>query len=112
VLSRFADWIALPAGAKQRFFDEVDRHVGVANREIDMAQLATPLRIETLVVHDRQDREVPFTEAEAMHAALPASRLLATEGLGHGRILGDADVAQAVTSFLLHGAESRMPRAA
>lgn len=110
VLSRFADWIALTPSAKQRFFDEVDRHVGVANAEIDMARLDTPLGIETLVVHDRRDRDVPFSEAQAMIAALPAARLFATEGLGHHRVLGDADVVRAAAEFLVQGRAPRIPR--
>jgi pimeloyl-ACP methyl ester carboxylesterase len=53
-----------------------------------------------LVVHDRHDRETPFANAEAMAAAGPHVRLLATEGLGHRRVLQSAVVAKAAAAHM------------
>jgi hypothetical protein len=57
-----------------------------------------------LVVHDRGDREVAFDEAVRLHEAHgDRSRLVATEGAGHSRVLG-ADVAlDAITAFATGG---------
>lgn len=55
---------------------------------------------ETLVIHDRADKEVGFAEAEQITAHWPASDLVATDGLGHQRILRDAAVIERVTTFL------------
>lgn len=46
----------------------------------------------TLVVHDRLDKETSFDVGERLAAAWSSAQLLATEGLGHQRILADADV--------------------
>eukprot|EP01031_Cornospumella_fuschlensis_P044224 gene44224-54076_t len=50
----------------------------------------------TLVVHDRGDRINPFADGTAFADTIPGARLLATEGLGHTRLLRDALVAHAV----------------
>ncbi|SIO00636.1 alpha/beta hydrolase family protein [Agromyces cerinus] len=58
---------------------------------------ATPL----LLVHDRGDRRVPFTESERLlEANRGHARLLATEGLGHNRVLRADATLDAVMEFL------------
>ncbi|MFC7404127.1 alpha/beta fold hydrolase [Georgenia alba] len=52
-----------------------------------------------LVVHDRQDKEVPYTEGERLAAAWPGAELVTTEGLGHQRILRDEGVIHRVVDF-------------
>lgn len=101
VLARFARWIGLPARARETFFSVVDRHVGVPADALDIGRFAGELRLPALVVHDRDDEAVPFSEAEAMVAGWPQARLLATSGLGHRRVLTDPRVVEQVVDFLL-----------
>ena len=100
VLERFARTIALPSAAKRAFFEIVDRHVGVPANEIDVARYESALSIPGLVVHDRDDDSVPFCEAQAIAQAWPHARLIATQGLGHRRVLSDPGVVAAATRFL------------
>lgn len=100
VLHRFADNLALPPPAARRFWRAVDRHVGIAAAELDIERWAGSLAVEGLVVHDRDDREVPFAEAQAMLRAWPRATALLTQGLGHGRILADPSVVAAVVAFV------------
>jgi pimeloyl-ACP methyl ester carboxylesterase len=104
VLERFARTIALPHAAKRAFFEIVDRHVGVPARELDVTRYESALSMPGLVVHDRDDDSVPFGEAEAIAAAWPHARLIATRGLGHRRVLSDPGVVAAVSRFLTAGA--------
>lgn len=53
-----------------------------------------------LVIHDRDDREVPFSEGRRHVAQWPRARLLATCGLGHRRLLEDAAVVRATVDFV------------
>jgi pimeloyl-ACP methyl ester carboxylesterase len=53
-----------------------------------------------LVIHDRNDREVRWEDGAAIAGAWPDSRLITTEGLGHRRILRDADVVAHLTHFV------------
>lgn len=54
----------------------------------------------TLVVHDRRDSINRFADGVAFSEAISGASLLATQDLGHSRILKDAGVLQAVASFL------------
>lgn len=54
----------------------------------------------TLVVHDRDDKEVPYAEAEDLVAAWPAADLMTTEDLGHRRILRDPKVVERMAAFV------------
>lgn len=53
-----------------------------------------------LLVHDRTDRMVPFTEAGRLAAAHPQAAMLATTGFGHTRILRADPFLDAVQDFL------------
>jgi pimeloyl-ACP methyl ester carboxylesterase len=104
VLVRFAGWLALPEAATARFLEAVNRHVGVDADELDIERWAGQLGFDGLVIHDRDDREVPFAEALAMASAWPQARSLHTLGLGHGRILADQGVIDAASAFLVGSA--------
>ena len=67
-----------------------------------------PLQLEaiglpTLVIHDRQDRELGFHHAQALADTGAFVRLEATEGLGHRRILKARPVAESVARFVAAG---------
>lgn len=70
-------------------------------------RVASNVRVPGLIVHDKDDPQVEFEDAEALHAAWPGSRLFTTESLGHARILRDPKVIEAVTSFLTEVAPAR-----
>ena len=53
-----------------------------------------------LVVHDRDDREVPCADGAAIAAGWPGARFLETGGLGHRRVLRDAAVVASVAGFV------------
>ena len=56
-----------------------------------------------LVVHDHDDREVPWRDGAAIAAGWPGARLMETRGLGHRRVLRDPRVIEAVAAFLGEG---------
>lgn len=101
VLEQYADGVNLQPRARTRFFDVVARHTGVHPDEVDIRRLALDYQIPALVVHDRDDALVPFEHAERMAAAWSGAELMATEGLGHWRILTDPLVVARATQFLV-----------
>lgn len=55
---------------------------------------------EVLLVHDRDDSETPFDTAAALAGRRPNTRLHATDGLGHNRILSDPEVVTVISEFV------------
>lgn len=55
---------------------------------------------ELLVIHDRDDREVPFSDGQRHVRAWPRARLHETDGLGHRRLLADTTVIDVTTDFV------------
>ena len=100
VLARYADALQLAPRARQRLFERVGRRMGVAEKDLDVDQLAMPEGLQVLVVHDHDDRDVPVAEAEAIKRAWPAAQVYLTAGLGHRRVLSDPDVIRRIVGFL------------
>ncbi len=68
------------------------------------ALLLAEADIPVLVVHDRDDRTVPWNDGAHIAASVPNSRLVTTTGLGHDGTLWDRGVIQAVADFIAPGA--------
>jgi hypothetical protein len=69
-------------------------------RDLAIEALAPGFTVPLLVIHDREDREVPFSEGAAVAGSWPGARLLATQGLGHSRILWHPGVVEETVRFL------------
>jgi pimeloyl-ACP methyl ester carboxylesterase len=71
--------------------------------ELHVATIARSLGTAALLFHDREDLDVPFTNAEEIASAWPGARLIATTGLGHRAILRDPVVVRRTVEFLGEG---------
>lgn len=87
-------------GLSRRTAEELQRRVAsfVGEDYYDGFWDATPSR--TLVLHDEEDREIPWDEGRRVARKLDATRFETTEGLGHRRILQDARVRDETAEFL------------
>ena len=56
---------------------------------------------ETLVVHDRHDQVVPYSEATVVAETWNNASLLVTENLGHFQLLKNPDLIDKVSAFIL-----------
>ncbi len=84
----------------QRFGEDVWTRFSVHN-------MARSMELPALVIHDRDDRDVPWQEGEAVARVWPHARFLRTEGLGHRRILRDPGVIDRVVRFLVQEGHGR-----
>lgn len=99
-LERFGQALALPAvvrDALRRRLRTMLKRAGFDT--VDLTAVAPRLGAQALIVHDRSDREVPFISAQALYRAWSGSELLATEGLGHRRVLADPAVVERAVKF-------------
>lgn len=106
---RFCDALALDQPVRNRLRSRIRQRYGVAPEEFDLAARSGSASTPLLVFHDRGDREVPWTDGEAIARAWPGAALVSTDGLGHRGILRDPSVAARAAAFLLHHM-SRAPR--
>ncbi|MEH6490972.1 alpha/beta fold hydrolase [Halopseudomonas sp.] len=88
----------------------VERYIGQPTRSVDLESLLGGLRHRGLIMHDPQDKVVPAAASQDLHSAWPGSELVMLEGLGHRRVLTDAQViARAVTHVRQQLAASTAP---
>ena len=74
--------------------------------ELHLPTIARSLTAAALLLHDRDDEDVPYAQGEEIAAAWPGARLIATTGLGHRGLLRDPDAVCETVAFL-RGADSR-----
>ena len=99
-LQRFARFVGLDDTDRGALEQRLADHTGIAPDMLSIERLVGQREGAMLVVHDRGDHEVPFVHGERLAAAWPSSELRVTDGLGHRRILRDADVLAATVDFL------------
>jgi pimeloyl-ACP methyl ester carboxylesterase len=91
---------AAHAGLDRRVTLRAGRPIG----EIEIGQFLAKAGIPALIIHDEHDEDVPFQRAEAICARAPLAQLMATQGLGHRRIVITSGVIRAAVRFLGAGA--------
>ena len=56
-----------------------------------------------LIVHDKDDRTIPYTDSKTLSDNTDNFYLHTTEGLGHKQILKDSAVIDVITTYLFNG---------
>lgn len=97
---RFARWHWIPESVRRAMQEAIEERYGRRWEELELARIAPHLRASALVIHDRNDRVVPWAQGAAVAGQWPGAKLITTEGLGHRRILVDDGVTQAAAEFL------------
>lgn len=97
---QFSHEIGLSARGHQAFEGEV---MALTGRDMESFSGVAYLRqsgVPTLVIHSRDDRKIPFSDAETLAAAGPHVRLQPLSGLGHSRILFAKAAIGAAVAFI------------
>jgi len=77
----------------ERYDEDMDNYSGAISAE--------EVKIPTLVVHDKDDIDVHISSAYEISENLENSQLFTTKGLGHRKILGDTEVINKITTFIV-----------
>lgn len=99
-LSWFAAAMGLGEALAVRMQARIEQRVGVAMAQFEPAWLGPRLQQPLLLVHDRSDRTAPLAGSEALLRSSAHAQLHLTEGLGHRRVLQDAQVLERVLAHL------------
>jgi len=104
----FADALELSPRIISLMKRSIERSVGVEFEQIEPLALAPTMTVPLLVIHDRNDAEVPCSDGLALARAWPGAAFHATHGLGHRKLLWAPQVVEAALGFV-NGLE-REPR--
>lgn len=96
----FAQVFGLDESTRAALQQRVEAREGVLMPQFEPAAVGPRVALPTLVVHDRGDRTNRFADGEAYVQSIAQARLLATDGLGHRRVLKDPFVLGAVGDFV------------
>jgi pimeloyl-ACP methyl ester carboxylesterase len=97
---RFARWHWMPEPLRRAMQGAIEERYGVRWEELELARVAPRLAAKALVIHDRDDRMIPWRQGNAIAQHWRGARLMTTQGLGHGRILQDEAVTSAAAEFI------------
>jgi pimeloyl-ACP methyl ester carboxylesterase len=76
------------------------RFGGNFTEQVSTVNNVKELNVPALVIHDEDDVGVPWQQGQMIADAWPDAQFLKTKGLGHGRILRDAQTIQAAVDFI------------
>ncbi|HSV47036.1 MAG TPA: alpha/beta fold hydrolase [Ramlibacter sp.] len=96
----FAQVFGLSEATRSAMQKRFEAREGVLMPQFEPDAVGPRMRVPTLVVHDRQDSINRFADGQAFAHAVRGAQLLATEGLGHRKLLKDAQVLGRVALFV------------
>jgi len=96
---RFFRFAHLGEHLREPFFAWYKRRTGVDARELVLHRRLPMFAQPALVIHDLEDREVPWGEGEYYALHWPGARMLTTSGLGHNRVVDDTAVIEQALRF-------------
>ena len=101
----FAEHLRIPLRARDVMRQNLETRLQFRFEELHVPTLARTMSAPLLVIHDRDDPDVPFSHGEEIASAWPGAQLVATTGLGHRAILRDPDVVLRTVEFLRAGTD-------
>ena len=102
VFKDFADFLGLNSSAFKYMISITEERFNMSFEQMQISKLIQKVDYNGfLIIHDKEDKVLPFENAQRIHSLNPQSILYATNSKGHYRILWDKDVLKKIASFLL-----------
>jgi pimeloyl-ACP methyl ester carboxylesterase len=99
-VEQFARTVGLAHHLARRMFALFEQQMRFSAADLQAQHVAPRIGRPALIVHDIEDREVPWSEGERYARYWPQARLVSTRGLGHNRIVDDTGTISAALRFL------------
>jgi hypothetical protein len=93
----------VPKTVYQNLISDLERSYGYDLQQDNPYDLAKTIAAKMLIVHDKDDRTIPYMDSKIISENKDNVDLHTTEGLGHKRILGDKAVVDFITSYIFNG---------
>ncbi len=101
ILNSFAGQINASPRSLRRLRDHLASLAGSDLDDFSLNRIVSQLKTPGLIVHDQGDRNVHYNQAQALAESWPEARLIATDGLGHNRILRNRELISTVVDFIV-----------
>ncbi|MCX7173129.1 MAG: alpha/beta hydrolase [Proteobacteria bacterium] len=101
----FAKLLGISEPLRYQMQRQIERHFGIEWKEFEADSALPRCPCPLLVVHDEDDRENAFQDAQRYARHWPGARLMRTEGLGHRRILHDKVTIARIADFVSHNTQ-------
>lgn len=93
----------IPEAVYGSLVSELEAHYGYDVHKDNPDVLARTITSKMLIVHDTDDRTIPYTDTKILSDNSNNVFLHTTKGLGHKRILRDSAVVEVITGYILNG---------
>lgn len=100
ILDDFILKLELKQEISERLRDLFEEKYKVKMNDFSAYKAAQKIKIPVLVIHDKDDPEVPMKAGIHIHKQLQNGTLFLTEGLGHRKILGNQNVIKKIVAFI------------
>jgi pimeloyl-ACP methyl ester carboxylesterase len=99
----FAEHLRIPLRARTVMRENLEARLRFRFEELHIPTLARSMTSPALIIHDREDPDVPYAHGEEIARAWPGGELVTTAGLGHRAILRDPHVVRRAVDFFTAG---------
>ena len=96
----FARSLAIAPAVQETMHRNLERRLRIVWSDLHIPTLVRELPAAALIIHDRDDPDVPLAHGEEIVGAWSGSRLETTSGLGHRALLRDPSVIARTVAFL------------
>lgn len=100
IIKDFVKAIGLKQNLVEKFILNFEQKYNVSITDYTVHEQVKNFEIPLLIIHDKNDLDVPYTDSETIYKHAKKGKLLLTEKLGHRKILGDAKVISEIKKFI------------
>ncbi len=93
----------VPEIAYRNLVAEMEEYYGYDVHQDNPYVLAKTISTKMLIVHDKEDRTIPYMDSKILSEKTDHVDLHTTEGLGHKRILRDNAIVDIITAYIFNG---------
>jgi pimeloyl-ACP methyl ester carboxylesterase len=101
VLRRGAEAAGLDDAETRQVLERMAGQIGEPLEVMDLHRLQSGFRHRALILHDPEDREMPYAESVALAEAWKGSMLEPVTDVGHRRIVREPSVVESVARFVM-----------
>lgn len=100
VFFNFTQMIGLNKTAEQQFIELAEKQSGYSLSDCSLINNDFSESRDVLVIHDREDDVIPFSDCEALQKSWKSGDFLVTENLGHRLTIKDDQILKKIIDFI------------